>query len=212
MKKKTIWLVASCLIVAALLLSSCAPATIAFPDEKLGVAIRDALGKPPGEDITAAELARVVVLRASKRDITDLSGIERCVNLTVLRIEANQISDLTPLSSLTNLTKLWLFINQISDLSPLASLTNLTKLWLFINQISDLSPLASLTNLTELDIHGNQISDLSPLITNTGLDLGDDVYLKDNKLDLSEGSKDLEDIRQLEARGVRVSYKFPNLN
>ncbi len=134
MKKKTIGLVTSCLIVAALLLTSCAPAveelpvvpedvvveeevveeevapiseTVAFPDEKLGATIRDALGKPPGEDITAAELAELISLDASDMGIADLSGIEYCVNLAELDLQENYlIADISPLASLTSLTKL----------------------------------------------------------------------------------------------------------
>jgi len=73
-----------------------------------------------------------------------------------------------------------------------------------------LAPLTSLTNLTGLDLQRNQISDISPLVANSGLTGGsverDDVSLQDNKLDLSEGSKALEDIKLLEARGVQVYY------
>ena len=160
------------------------------------------------------------------RGISDLSGIRYCTNLTWLLLQENQISDLTPLVSLTKLTKLWLGSNELSDLSPLASLTNLdwlvlsanpisdisplasltnlTILSLFANQIGDLSPLASLTNLTRLTLTGNQISDISPLVENSGLGEGDLVFLQSNPLDLSEGSEDLENIRQLEARRVGV--------
>jgi Leucine-rich repeat (LRR) protein len=66
--------------------------------------------------------------------------------------------------------------------------------------------LASLTNLTTLYLNDNQISDVSPLVENSGLGEGDTVWLANNNLDLSEGSEDLENIRQLEARGVSVSY------
>jgi len=62
------------------------------------------------------------------------------------------------------------------------------------------------TNMTGLSLWGNQISGISPLVANSGLDEGDVVSLEGNKLELSEGSKALEDIRQLEARGVQVLY------
>ena len=41
---------------------------------------------------------------------------------------------------------------------------------------------------------------------NTGLGEGDEVWLEDNTLDLGEGSEDMENIRALEDRGVRVKY------
>ena len=118
---------------------------------------------------------------------------------------ANQIgNNLLPLSSLTKLTTLWLDTNQISDISPLGSLTNLTYLNLDVNQISNISSLGSLTNLTELRLRWNQISDISPLVENSGLGAGDEVWLKDNNLDLLRGSADMEDIGALEDRGVVV--------
>ena len=41
---------------------------------------------------------------------------------------------------------------------------------------------------------------------NSGLGKGDEVSIKDNNLDLSEGSEDMENIRALEDRGVKVTY------
>jgi len=43
-------------------------------------------------------------------------------------------------------------------------------------------------------------------VENSGLGEGDTVWLENNNLDLSEGSEDLESIRQLEGRGVVVHY------
>ena len=116
------------------------------------------------------------------------------------------ITDLSGLEHLTNLTELFLHGNQISDISPLASLTNLTGLGLNSNEISNISPLSNLTNLTFLNLYGNQISDISPLVENSGLGVGDEVDLRKNNLDLSEGSDNMENIRALEDRGVVVHY------
>ena len=226
-------------------------AGVTFPDGNLEAAIRDALGKPAGEDITAAELLNLTTtLWALFSDITDLTGLEYCTNLTELNIYGNQISDISALSSLTNLSQLRLNYNQISDISPLASLTNMILLYLGENQISDISALSSLTNLTLLDLDGNQvsdisplssltnlaalslngnqisdisalssltnlitlrlgenqISDISPLVENSGLGAGDQVWIEENDLDLSEGSDDMANIRALEDRGVTVHY------
>jgi len=43
-------------------------------------------------------------------------------------------------------------------------------------------------------------------VENSELSEGDRVLLEGNNLDLSEGSEDLENIRILEERGVRVDY------
>ena len=228
MKRFRILAVTLSLLVLVAMPVGCAEPESIFPDGNLEAAIRDALGKPAGEEITAAELLNLTTLWALFSDITDLTGLEYCTNLTELNIYGNQISDISPLSSLTNLSQLRLNGNQISDISPLASLTNMILLYLGENQISDISPLASLTNLTLLDLDGNQISDISPLaslvnlgyvslngnqisdisllLENSGLGEGDEVWLEDNNLDLTEGSEDLENIRALEDRGVVVHH------
>jgi len=153
-----------------------------------------------------ASLTNLTYLNLWDNQISDISPLASLTNLIGLDLYMNQISDISPLASLTNLVGLNLSINQISDISPLASLTNLVELNLQSNQISDLSPLASLTKLSRLYLIGNQISDLSPLVENSGLGEGNMLWLEDNNLDLSEGSEDLENIRQLQGRGVVVHY------
>ena len=135
---------------------------VVFPDKGLETAVREALEKPDGP-LARQELEGLEKLNARGLMIEDLTGLERCVNLTELWLTSNEISNITPLASLTNLTNLWLKNNQISDLTPLASLTNLTNLWLKNNQISDLTPLASLTKLIDLSLSDNQISDAARL-------------------------------------------------
>ena len=153
-----------------------------------------------------ASLSNLTKLNLGGNEISDISPLASLTNLGALDLVNNQISEVSPLASLSNLASLNLRGNQISDISPLASLSNLTKLNLGGNQISDISPLASLPNLTELDLRENRISDLSPLVENLGLGGGDVVILQKNSLDLSEDSEDLENIRQLEARGVSVRH------
>jgi len=127
-----------------------------------------------------------------------------------LRINANQISDITFLAPLGELRTLYLSNNQIGDISSLSSMTSLNKLDLSNNQVSDISSLASLIRIQDINLQNNNISDISPLVENYRLDskwlLIPHVYLENNQLDLSEGSEDLENIRILEERGVRVEY------
>ena len=141
---------------------------VSFPDPNLEAAIREAIGKPTG-DIYVTDLEGLTYLDAYERDITDLTGLEYCIDLTDLDLGRNQISDLSPLSDLTNLENVNFYGNQISDLSPLSGLTGLTILDLSDNQISNLSPLSGLTGLTLLALSQNQISDLTPLSDLIGL-------------------------------------------
>jgi Leucine-rich repeat (LRR) protein len=151
------------------------PESVIFPDANLEAAIRNALviegirrqdralaQKPLDEPVTTAELAELTIMEARSKKISDLSGIEYCINLNELYLTDNNISDVSSLSRLTGLTKLDLGANQISDISPLSTLTELTDLDLYRNQISNISPLSSLTNLTYLFLFRNHISDISP--------------------------------------------------
>jgi internalin A len=203
----------------------CGPKGVTFPDENLEAAIRDVLGKPVGEEIMAAELANITLLEAYGSNITDLSGLEYCTNLVGLVLRDNDISDLSPLAglaylqqlnlrgnnisdissltSLSNMTELHLWGNNISDISPLAGLINLWWLELWENNISDISPLAGLINLERLSLEGNSISDIWPLVENSGLSLGDIVWLWDNPLNAISTD---DYIPKLKQRGVAVDY------
>ena len=134
-----------------------------FPDPGLEAAIRDAIGKPTG-DILDTDLIGLAQLNANSRSISNLEGIQNCVDLTNLDLGWNWITDISPLSALANLTVLDLHGNNwITDISPLESLTNLMELDLHVNQIVDISPLSDLVNLTWLHLGSNQIVDLNPL-------------------------------------------------
>lgn len=139
-----------------------------FPDLKLELAVRKAIGKLQG-DISPSDLAVLTVLRAQYDGIFDLTGLELCTSLTELNLGGNEISDISALSGLTNLTSVYLYGNQITDISPLSGLINLTELGLSGNQISDISALSGLTNLTEIYLKDNQISNLSPLSSLTSI-------------------------------------------
>jgi hypothetical protein len=154
---------------------------VTFPDANLDAVIRGALGKLPGEDITAEELAGITNLDAWSRRITDLTGIEYCIGLTNLVLNENLISDISPVASLSNLTGLHMNDNQARDISPLASLNKLTNIHVGGNQISDISSLAALANLTWLSLAGNQISDITPLAA-----LSQMAYLELNGNQLSD--------------------------
>ena len=139
-----------------------------FPDPALEAAIREAIAKPTG-DIYDTDLIGLTILYANDRGITNLEGIQYCVDLTHLFLSTNQIVDISPLSSLNNLCDLDLGKNQISDISPLAGLNSLGWLWLDVNKITDISPLSDLTNLPRVDLGSNQIADIGPLSDLTNL-------------------------------------------
>ncbi len=138
---------------------------VVFPDANLDAAVRTAISKPTGFIFNYDVLGvGFTSLGAGFLNISDLTGLGYCTDLTSLSIQDNQLSDISPLSGLTALTTLELYRNQLSDISPVSGLTALTTLKLSYNQISDISPLSSLTALTTLNLSYNfQITDISTL-------------------------------------------------
>ena len=138
--------------------------------------IRDAIiaavpGVNSADDVTAAHLAAITTLEASKKSISalkagDFSGLTA---LTTLDLSRNSISDISVLGSLAKLTTLELSHNAITDISVLEKLTKLRWLFLSHNTISDISALTNLTALKHLWLGGNSISDISALAKLTKL-------------------------------------------
>ena len=146
--------------------------SVYIPDPNLRAAIAEALRKE-GTDtvpITLEKMTTLTTLRASNRDIKDLTGIEHAINLEELWISENPVSDLSPLTGLTNFIGLHAWETSISDLSPLIGLTKLRWLDFGRSPVSDLSALEGLTSLRKLTFYDcGDLEDLSPLAGLTGL-------------------------------------------
>ena len=162
--------------------------TISFKDKNLYNAILTALGsKVESSDegtltitITKANLETVTTLELEKKQITDVSGIEKFTSLTSLNLNYNEkISDIKPIAQLPNLEELYLYNNKITDITPLESLTKLKSLGLGENEISNMEPLRTLTNITWLNLNANKISDITLLSSLTNLKK---LYLNTNEI------------------------------
>ncbi|GEM_PF-3302793 len=173
-----------------------------------------------------SDLENLEKLSLSRNEISDISPLSGLENLEELRLDGNHISDITPLSGLVGLKRLYLGSNEIVDITPLAGLQNIRHLVLQYNEIADISPLSDLKDLWFLVLQYNEISDVSPLselenidvlylkgnrilhITPlSGLkDLGE-LDVKENYLDISEGSEAMEVIEGLKDEGVVVYYE-----
>jgi len=140
-----------------------------FPDKALETAVRVEV-QEPSADLTDQKLsASLFFLRADKKGIRDLTGLEKGKPLAEIKLSNNQIVDLKPLKELANLQSLDLAGNQLVDLTPLGGLTKLQYLELSNNKIAKIDSLAGLTSLMSLYLGGNQISDLAPLTKLTRL-------------------------------------------
>ena len=173
---------------------------IHFSDPNLEAAIREALNKPEGP-ITDVELAGLTGLDASERGISDLTGIEHCINLDWLDLDQNQVRDIGPLSGLTNLQSLELPHNQISDITALSGLTNLQGLDLRDNEIRNISSLANLTSLEWLALHSNKITDLAPLSDLTNVQ---DLGLNSNQISDISPLSNLTNLQTLNLGGSQI--------
>ena len=171
-----------------------------IPDPNLRALLEESLGT---KAIKPSAMETLTTLKASKRNILSLAGLEFAINLEELWLSENPVSDLSPLAKCTSLKRLFLWgtpvkdlsplvnltkLEQLehrypwvsSDLSPLANLTNLKVLRFYIGEeLSDLTPLTRLTNLTRLDVRHGEVKDLTPLASLTNLehlDLHDNAF------------------------------------
>ena len=161
------------LAFAAVFGTSCpvpTPSQVSIPDVNLRAVIEHSLEQASGAVITPAEMAGLRSLRATDKQISNLTGLEFATGLEQLWLAGNNISDISALSGLTGLEQLSLAVNNISDVSALSGLTGLEELWLAVNNISDVSALSGLANLTQMDLKANNIVDVSALSGLTSLE------------------------------------------
>ena len=84
-----------CLLV--LVTATAQTQTVDIPDPNLRAAIETALGKAPGDSITAADMATLTGLSTPGTNISDLTGLKFATNLTELNLGYNSIfRHLTP--------------------------------------------------------------------------------------------------------------------
>ncbi len=197
--------------------------------------IRDAIvaavpGVNSANDVTAAHLAAIATLEASKKSIsalkagdfdgltalttldlshntiTDISVLGSLTTLTALEMSHNTISDISVLKNLTKLKWLYLRHNAISDISVLKNLTKLKILWLSGNSISDISSLEKLTALRKLTLGGNSIEDISALEDLTPLNL---LWLNGNAIRDVSPLEDLTSLTSLTLSGNPIADYAP---
>src|SRR5437867_13096030 len=126
--------------------------TPVFKDKNLEKAVRRFVFEKRDNEkpIIEADVANLSTIQGVGMEISDLSGLERCVNLASLDLSKNRIKDLTPLKGLSKLQFLNLADNQVENIAPLAEDKALQYVELSNNHLSDLNPLAALTNLASL--------------------------------------------------------------
>ena len=169
---------------------------VSIPDPKLRAALEQALGGTSGAIITSVPLAGLTQLEAFGPSISDLSGLNYCLNLTELWLGShlaadkrtgNKIGDISPIQHLSQLQVLDLSWNPITDFTPLSQLVQLRELALRGNAISQVEFISNLPNLETLTLMGAEMSDITALASNAKL----------RRLTLSD-NQNLSDISALE--------------
>jgi Leucine-rich repeat (LRR) protein len=163
-----------------------------IPDPGLRNVIADALGighTAASTGLTrpflASQLAQIRELDASGRQISDLTGLERLLNLETLDLSHNNLAKLDfvdivgfhhGLQGLTRLATLNLGYNHLRDaaLTSLSPITSLRSLVLDANPLSGLTPLSPLTGLTYLSVDGPT----SPFALLPGATRGNDLLAR----------------------------------
>lgn len=135
---------------------------VVFADPVVEAGVRATLGIPT-EPLMRRDARALLALYLPDQGVTDLGGLEECVNLGILDLSDNAISELAPLAGLVAMDGLKLTRNAVVDISPLAGMTRLRHLHMGENAVQDLAPLAALTALEFLDLGQNQITDVSAL-------------------------------------------------
>ena len=141
------------------------PDTVVFVDAALGTAVRQALRIPSGAPIFPDVLAALTRLTATRKGITDLTGLEHATGLERLDLGNNAITNIAALANLIRLENLDLADNQITSISTLSSLTRLEVLDLRDNDVTDTALLSEMTYLKYLYVRGNaNLSSLKLLV------------------------------------------------
>lgn len=160
-----------------------------FEDRLLEAAVREALGKNPGEAVYLSDLVEVQQLLVcgdkvlsdykshthymkehqvnyqlveGTGTIQDISLLQKMPNLKVLMLDSQEITDISPLKDL-DLEIVSLCGNDISDISPLQNSKSLTALYIADTQVDDISVLADKKALEILDISYTQLSTIDQL-------------------------------------------------
>ncbi len=96
-------------------------------------------------------------LDLSDSDITDLTGIEQCRNITMLNLSGNHIYKVDRLSGLDLIELLYLSDNEIESIDCLENLINLKELDISFNSVEDISILLKLHDLIYVNILENPV-------------------------------------------------------
>ncbi len=209
-----------------------------IPDPVLEAALRDHINKPVGAICVHDLRSLRTFIYIPDKDgakISDLTGIEHCVQLELFCGDNNLISDLEPLGRIGALRAVWIRNNQVQDLAPLREHTNLRAFYAEGNDIFTIWPLQSCVNLgylliprnavqniaalqglgalTTLDIHDNPVANIDVVEKLPALQYLDASYTQVENIDLLGGHAQLTwlNLRNTQVSLLYACENMPNL-
>lgn len=166
------------------------------------LAEKQGISRPADMPIFGSELESLTgTIDLSNKNIRDLTGLEKCTNITSLILSQNNISNLNAISDLTNLKSLNLDNNKISNVSTLNGLTSLTNLSLANNSINDINGISKLTKLTSLNLSNNGVKNILPIEGLTNLN---ELNLSENKIINVDALAKLKKLTKLKINGNEI--------
>lgn len=96
-------------------------------------------------------------LELSSMEISDLEGLQYCINVSELDLSSNDIESIYEIGEMRSLEKLDLSNNAIDDIERIGGLTGLRVLHLDNNRIEDISPLLALDSLEFISLTRNPL-------------------------------------------------------
>ncbi len=178
---------------------------VVFPDPVLDNLIRDYLGIQKGY-ITRMDLLGFFDFCVSDHnvnyEISDLSGLEKCLHLVSIYIDNSHIGDLSQFAWAPRLTYLSLRSDNITDMSSLISLQRLSSLDLLGNTITEIPDLSVMHQLTYLDLSQNQVTNFTGAASSSSLV---NLKLNNNKIESIPDLSRMACLSSLDLLGNRLS-------
>lgn len=169
------------------------------------------LDNNPVKDISVlAGMDKMNKLELANTHVSSIAAVASMPHLTFLDIGASDVKDISPLANTTNLETLDISALDLGDDASkfLANKVSLRHVQLGSNRFSNVEFLRTLPVLEVVNLFSNHLTDLSPLLANQGINKDDKLNILGNDwLLLEDKTKILEQIAQLEGRGVKVTVE-----
>jgi len=146
---------------------------VEVPDAELRDIIRETLNIGNNDALTESVMASITSLNINNSLVTNITGLEKAVNLETFLARNTAIVDMAPISKLTSLKEIDMrdaTLPGSNKLGFLADLVNIEKLdFQNVKEFSNISVLTGKNKLTHLNLRETDVADIAPLTGMTQL-------------------------------------------